>query len=110
MTSIDTKEQAIVVLLESSDNNTKAEKAVNEFTATELNLDGGMERLIAKLYSVLQSETIDEVYENCSKLIDFRKVSLALGKDMKYEDMKSALKRLFNKSSSTTTAQSVGHN
>ena len=32
---------------------------------------------------------------------------MALGKDMKYEDIKSALKRLFNKSSSTKTAQSA---
>ena len=38
---------------------------------------------------------------------DERKLSLALGKDMKYEDMKSALKTLFNKSSSTTTVQSA---
>ena len=36
-----------------------------------------------------------------------RKLPLALGKDMKYEDIKSAFKRLFNKSSSTTTAQSA---
>ena len=41
---------------------------------------------------------------------DKRKLALALGKDMKYEEMKSALKSLFNKSSSTTTAQSVCHN
>ena len=32
---------------------------------------------------------------------------MALGKDMKYEDMKSVLKRLFNKSSSTKTGQSA---
>ena len=38
---------------------------------------------------------------------DERKLALALGKDMDYEDMKSALKRLFNKSSSTTTTQSA---
>ena len=34
---------------------------------------------------------------------DERKLPLALGMDMKYEDMKSALKSLFNKSSATTT-------
>ena len=38
---------------------------------------------------------------------DERKLALALGKDMKYEDMKSALKRIFNKSSSTATTQSA---
>ena len=52
MTSTDKKEQAIAVLLESLDNNTKPEKAVSEFTATELNLDGGMELLIAKFDSL----------------------------------------------------------
>ena len=30
---------------------------------------------------------------------DERKLAVALGKDMKYEDMKCVLKRLFNKSS-----------
>ena len=40
VTSIDEKEQAIVVLLESLDGNTKAEKAVSEFTATKLSSDG----------------------------------------------------------------------
>ena len=60
--STDKKEQAIVVLLESLDN-TKAEKAVTEFTATELNSDAGMELLIAKLDSVFQSKTLEEAYE-----------------------------------------------
>ena len=67
----DKKEKAIVVLLESLDYNTKAEKAVSEFTATELNSDGGMELLIAKPDSVFKSETIDEAYETCSKFINF---------------------------------------
>ena len=40
VTSTDEKEQAIVVLLESLDGNTKAEKAVSEFTAIKLNSDG----------------------------------------------------------------------
>ena len=72
MASIEIKrEQAIVVLLESLDYNTKAEKAVSEFTATDLNSDGGMELLIAKPDSVFQSETIDEAYETCSKFINF---------------------------------------
>ena len=43
------REQAIVVLLESLDNNTKAKKVVSEFTATEHNSDGGMGLLIANL-------------------------------------------------------------
>ena len=49
VTSIDKREQAIVVLLESLDNNIKAEKVVSEFTATEHNSDRGMGLLIANL-------------------------------------------------------------
>ena len=71
VTSIDKKEQAIVVLLESLDNNTKTEKAVNEFTAAKINSDASMELLIAKLDSVFQSETTDEAYETYSKFINF---------------------------------------
>ena len=70
-TSTDKKEQAIIVLLESLDNNTKAEKAVSEFNGTELNSDGGMELLTAKLDNVIQSETINEAYETYSKVINF---------------------------------------
>ena len=76
VTSIDKKEQAIVVLLESLDNNTKAEKTFSEFTATELNSDGGM----AKLDSVFQSETIDEAYETYPKFINIlRQVNNDMG-------------------------------
>ena len=59
VTSIDKKEQVIVVLLESLGNNTKTEKAVSEFTVAKIN------------YSVFQSETIDEAYETYSKFINF---------------------------------------
>ena len=38
---------------------------------------------------------------------DERKLPLALGMDMKYEDMKSALKSLFNKSAATTTQPAI---
>ena len=71
VTSIDKKEQAIVVLLESLDNNTNTEKAVSEFTAAKINSDASMELLIAKLDSVFQSETTDEAYETYSKFINF---------------------------------------
>ena len=151
VTSIPKKEQAIVIMLKSLENNAKAEKAVSEFTAAELNTDEGMELLITKLDSIFQNETIDEAYDTYSKFINFsrkedsdmndyiiefehlykkmrdfemklpdpvlafklldganisddeRKLALTLGKDMKYEDMKSALKRLFNRSLATST-------
>ena len=40
VTSIPKKEQAIVVLLEALDENIKAEKAVSELTASNLNVQG----------------------------------------------------------------------
>ena len=149
VTSIPKKEQAIIVRLESLDNNVKAEKAIDQLTTTELNADDGMETLLNKLDSVFQSEAVDEAYNVYSMFINFshaenvdiheyilgyehlykkmedfgiklpdavlvfkllggaslsvddRKLALALGKDMKFSDMKSALKRLFNKASST---------
>ena len=53
------KEQAIIVWLESLDNNVKAEKAVDQLTVTELNADNGMEALLNKLDSVFHREAID---------------------------------------------------
>ena len=53
------KEQAIIVWLESLDNNVKAEKAVDQLTVTELNVDNGMEALLNKLDSVFHREAID---------------------------------------------------
>ena len=149
--SILKKEQAIVIILASLDNNAKVEKAVSEFTAAELNTDKGMELLISKPDSIFQGDAIVEAYDTCSKFINYsrqensdindfiiefehlykkmrnfemklpdqvfafklldgasindeeRKLALALGKDMKFEDMKSALKRIFNRSITTST-------
>ena len=39
-------------MLESAENNGKAQKAMSEFTAAELNTDEGMELLISKLDSI----------------------------------------------------------
>ena len=151
--SILKKEQAILIILASLDNNAKAEKAVSEFTAAELNTDKGMELLISKLDSIFQGEAIVEAYDTCSKFTNYsrqensdindyviefehlykkmrnfemklpdpvfafklldgasisdeeRKLALALGKDMKFEDMKSALKRIFSRSITTIHIQ-----
>ena len=139
------------MLLESLDCNSKAEKAVSELTANELNTSDGMNILIGKLDSVFQLETIDEAYNTYSKFINYkrnededindytieyehlykrmtdfdmklpdpvltfklldganltdddRKLALALGNDMKFENMKSALKCLFSKTKSHNT-------
>ena len=49
VTSVKKEEQAIIVLLESLDCNSKSEKAVSELTANELNTSDGMNILIGKL-------------------------------------------------------------
>ena len=65
------KERAIIVQLEPLDNNVKAEKAVDQLTATELNNDKGMETLLNKLDSVFQNEAIDEAHNVYSMFINF---------------------------------------
>ena len=57
------------MLLESLDSNAKAEKAVREFTANELNTNDGMDILIGKLDYVFQSEKIDEACSTFSNFI-----------------------------------------
>ena len=47
-------------MLESVDNNAKAEKDVCKFTAAKLNTDEGMTLLILKLDSIFDSDTTDE--------------------------------------------------
>ena len=42
-----------------------------------------------------------KLWDGASLSVDVLKLALALGKDMKFSDMKSALKRLFNKAGST---------
>ena len=140
VTSVLKNQQAIIVRLEALENNVKAEKAVDQITAAELNTDTGMNTLLNKLDKVFQSETIDEAYNTYSCFINFnrhddtdmndyiteyehlykrmedfdmklpdavlafklldganiteddRKLTLALGKEMNFNDMKSALK------------------
>ena len=60
VTSVEVKEQGIVVLLDSLDGNAKAEKAVSEVTAAELNVENGLNLMLEKLDRVFQEDTIDE--------------------------------------------------
>ena len=62
VTSVEKNQQAIIIFLESLEGNTKAEKAVSDLTATELNTDQGKNLLFEKLDKVFQKETIDEAY------------------------------------------------
>ena len=73
VTTIDKKEQAIIVRLDSFDSHPKAEKAVSELTAAQLNVDYGMKVLEDKLDVVFKKEKIDESYDAYAKFISFQK-------------------------------------
>ena len=74
VTSVDQKERAIIVLFDALEGNVKAEKAVQDLRAEELNKTDGMNILLNKLDVVFKSETVDEVYVY-SKFITFQKHS-----------------------------------
>ena len=74
VTTVPKKEQAIVILLDSLEGNAKAEKAVSELTATDLNNDDGIDILFQKLDRVFESERIDEAYNVYSNFIRFQKL------------------------------------
>ena len=54
VTSVDKKEQAIVILLQSLEEHSKAEKAASELAAAELHNDNGMKVLFEKLNMVFK--------------------------------------------------------
>ena len=58
VTSVPKNEQAITVWLESLGSNVKVEKAIDQFTATDLNADDGMKTLLNRLHNVFQSEAL----------------------------------------------------
>ena len=73
LTSVEAKEQGIVVFLDSLDGNAEAEKAVSELTAAELNVENGLNLLLEKLDKVFQEEIIDEAYNVYSSFINLSK-------------------------------------
>ena len=72
VTAVPKEQQAIIVLLESLEGNIKAEKAVSELTASDVNDENGMKALIEKLDKVLESDKIDEAYLVYSRFINFQ--------------------------------------
>ena len=70
-TAIPKEQQAIIVILESLEGNAKAEKAVSELTATDVNNENGMKLLIEKLSKVFESDKINEAYLVYSRFINF---------------------------------------
>ena len=72
-TSIPKEQQAIIVILELLEGNAKAEKAVSELTATDVDTESGVTILIKKLDKVFKSVKINEAYLTFSKFINFQK-------------------------------------
>ena len=75
VTSVDKKERAIVVLLGALEGNIKAEKALQDLRAEELNMTDGMNILLNKLDVRSKSEKVDEAYNAYSKFFTFQKHS-----------------------------------
>ena len=73
VTSIPKREQAIVVLLEALDENIKAEKAVSELTASNLNVDTGLKLLLDKLDLTFKAGKVDDAYSAYSNFNVFVK-------------------------------------
>ena len=71
---------------------------INEYMLEYEHLYKKMEDLGMKLPDAV---LVFKLLDGASLSIDNQKLELALGKEMKYSDMKSALKRLTNKASST---------
>ncbi|XP_077971779.1 uncharacterized protein LOC144425883 [Styela clava] len=146
VTPIDSKEQAIVVVLRLSslEGNQRAEKAASELTAGQLHSNDGMTTLLESLDRVFKSDKVDDAYTAFNSfnksfnmdmkdyIIEFehlyhkisefdmklpdailtfkildganlsqseRQLALTVASDLKFEGMKSALKRVFTKTS-----------
>ena len=56
------KDQVIIVLLQSLNENKKAEKAVSKLTVTNLNVDDKLEKLLEKLDSTFKMKKTQESY------------------------------------------------
>ena len=69
------EQQAVIVLLELLEGNAKAEKAVSELTAIDMNNENGMKFLIKKIDKVFESEKIDEAYLVYSRFTNFHKMT-----------------------------------
>ena len=73
MTNVPKKDQAIVVSLEALQVNQKAEKAVSDLTATQLNVDDGSKVLLDKLDAAFQAETTDDAYSAYTEFNNYKK-------------------------------------
>ena len=73
VTSVERREQGIVVLLDSLEGNSKAEKAVSDFTDTDLYVDDGLKKLLDKLDAIFKEEKVNEAYRAYAKFDKFQR-------------------------------------
>lgn len=67
------KERGILVSLEGLEGNEKAEKAVSDLTAEELNTDDGLDILLRKLDNIFKSEKADGTYNAYTTFTKFER-------------------------------------
>ena len=92
VTNVPLNKCGIIVLLDSLEGNAKAEKAVVDLSASQLNNDGGLNVLFAKLDLVYKEEAVDEAYNVYSKFINFSKSD-----EMNMTDYILEFEHLYNK-------------
>ena len=73
ITSVLKKEQGIVVLLDLLEGNGKAEKAIADIRAEEVNNGDGIKVIIDKLDQILLEESVGEAYKVYSNFINYNK-------------------------------------
>ena len=73
ITSVPKKEQGIIVLLDALEGNAKADKAVADIKANELNVENGLKLITDKLDKIFLEETADKAYEVYSDFSNYNK-------------------------------------
>ena len=69
----DAKEQGLVVRLQALQDNLQAKQAVSKLTATQLNDENGLDKLIECLDDAFKEEKHDEEHHNYQKFTRFRR-------------------------------------
>ena len=74
ITSVPKKEQGIIVFLDALEGKAKAEKAVADIKANELNVENGLTLITDKLDKFFLEEIADEAYKVYSDFINYIKI------------------------------------
>ena len=97
------KEQGLIVRLHSLQDNVQAKRAVTKLTATELNGEDGITKLLAALDVAFQADKHDEEYLNYQKFTNFRRKSKQEIKDFILE-----FEHLYHKMTVSNADMTVG--